>query len=288
NIILNNYEFFKDEFDIVENEVLNNKTFKQRAKIKGLDEKRADIIPAGILILSEIINHFQITSMIISGYALREGIVIDTIQKNDENYNVQGLSNIRAESIKNLAESCRFDKEHCEHVSKLALQLFDQLSELHNFGNKEREYLDAASRLHDIGYHISHSQHHRHSMYIISNSELLGFNENEINIIANIARYHRKSHPKKNHNDFMELPAKSREIVEKLSAILRVADSFDRTHYKLVKKIKTDIKENEVKLTLQITNGIPEIELWSLERRKALFEEIFAKKIIVNNLEPST
>lgn len=197
NMILNNYEFFKDEFTAIENEVLNNRTLKQRAKIKGLDEKRADIIPSGILILSEIINHFQIPSMIISGYALREGIVIDTIQKNDENYDEQGLTNIRLESVKNLAESCRFDKEHCEHVAELALQLFDQLYELHNLGHKEREYLDAASKLHDIGYHISHSQHHRHSMYIISNSELLGFNENEINIIANVARYHRKSHPKK-------------------------------------------------------------------------------------------
>ena len=288
NMILNNYEFFKEEFNAVEKEVLNNKTLKQREKIKGLDEKRADIIPAGVLILSEIISHFQIPSMIISGYALREGIVIDTIQKSDENYDEQGLANIRSESVKNLAESCRFDKEHCEHVSELALQLFDQLNELHKLGHKEREYLDAASRLHDIGYHISHSQHHRHSMYIISNSELLGFNENEINIIANVARYHRKSHPKKTHNDFIELPAKSREVVEKLSAILRVADSFDRTHYKLVKKIKAEIKEQNVDLTLQISNGIPEIELWSLERRKALFEEIFSKKLVIKKFEPST
>jgi len=125
-------------------------------------------------------------------------------------------------------------------------------------------------------------------MYIISNSELLGFNENEINIIANVARYHRKSHPKKTHNDFIELPAKSREVVEKLSAILRVADSFDRTHYKLVKKIKAEIKEQNVDLTLQISNGIPEIELWSLERRKALFEEIFSKKLVIKKFEPST
>lgn len=287
SVILNNYEFTVDEFLNVENEVLKNKTSKQRLKIKGLDSKRADIIPAGLLILSELFKHFQIPVMTISGYALREGIVIDTIQKNEENFVHQGLSNIRAESVKNLAESCNFDREHCSHVSRLALQLFDQLSDLHKLGNKEREYLDAASRLHDIGYHIAHSQHHRHSMYIISNSELLGFNENEINIIANVARYHRKSHPKKSHKDFINLPAKSRETVEKLAAILRVADSFDRTHYKLVNKINAEINGKNVELTLQTSTVIPEIELWSLERRKALFEEIFGMSLSVKNFIPS-
>lgn len=285
--ILNNYEFSDEDLRMIEKEILKNKTSSQRLKLKGLDSKRADIIPAGVLILSEIFQHFEIKTMTISGYALREGIVIDTIQKSEDENLRTGFSNIRSESVRNLAESCKFDKEHCAHVSRLALQLFDQTQELHHLGNKEREYLDAASRLHDIGYHISHSQHHRHSMYIISNSELLGFNENEINIIANVARYHRKSHPKKSHKDFINLPAKSREIVQKLSAILRVADSFDRTHYKLVDMIKVELKERSVEITLQTTNGIPEIELWSLNRRKALFEEIFNKNIIIKNFEPS-
>lgn len=278
--ILNNYEFSKKEVRKVEEEILSKKTVDKRLKIPGLDEKRADIIPAGIIILSTIFEQLELETMTISGYALREGIILDTLQKNHADLSLPNLSDIRNESIKHLAQSCNYDQAHCRHVAKLTLQLFDQLKDLHGLDEECREFIYAASILHDIGYHISHTNHHQHSYYIIRHSEMLGFNENEISIIAHVARYHRKSLPKTRHEDFSELPERTQNIIRKLAAILRVADGFDRTHKRLVKSIKTKVVDGCVELHLECEKGIvPEIELWNLERRKELFEEVYQKKI---------
>jgi len=278
--ILNNYEFSNKELAKVTEEILSRKTLEKRKKILGIDEKRADIVPAGIIILSTIFDLFNLKSMTISGYALREGIIIDSLQKLHADSSKPKLSDIRSESIKQLAESCRNDQSHCRHVAKLSLQLFDQLKKLHGLEDECREYLYAAAVLHDVGYHISHTNHHQHSYYIIKNSELLGFNENEIAIIAHVARYHRKSLPKARHEDFNELPACTQTIIKKLSAILRVADSFDRTHNKIVQSIKSRIKGDSVEFFVKVKNGAnSEIELWNLERRKELFEDVYQKKI---------
>lgn len=279
SVILNNFEFTRRELFAVEEEILSVKTTEKRKLIPGLDAKRADIIPAGIIILSQIFRQFNIKKMIISGYALREGTIIDSMQKKPGKGEIPKLSNIRLESINHLSEIFNFDNEHCSHVANLSLQIFDQLKKLHGLDIVCREYLEAASRVHDVGYHISHSDHHRHSHYIIMNSELLGFNEAEIAIIANVARYHRKSHPKAHHNEYMELPEKSKEIVLKLASILRIADSLDRTHLRKVKKIKVDISGRYVDFYLNTNHLSVDIELWNVERRKSLFEEVFNKTV---------
>lgn len=279
---LNNYVFKADELFALEKKILSLKTVEERIAVKGLDEKRVDIIPAGIIIISTIMRDLGLNVMTISNYALREGIIVDTLNKLIPDKEKPGLQNIREESIRKLVESCNFDKDHCEHVANLALQIFDQTKELHNLNSEEREYLFAAARLHDIGYHISHAKHHKHSAYIILNSELLGFNETEKGIIANTARYHRKSHPKKSHEDYVMLHGTARKVVNKLSAILRIADSLDRTHGKIVKDISVNTNGKIVKLKL-ITNGCdPEIELWNLNRRKMLFEEEFGKELKIS------
>lgn len=280
--ILNNFEFTRKELRDIEEEILKRKTPEKRKKIAGLDEKRADIIPAGIIILSTIFDLFDLDKMTISGYALREGIVIDTLQKINADTSKPNLNDIRKESVKHLAESCRYDQKHCEHVAKLSLKIFDDMKTLHGLNNDYRELLEAASLLHDIGYHISHTNHHYHSYYIIRNSELLGFNENEISIIAHTARYHRKSHPKASHPEFNELPGHTQIVIKKLSAILRVADAFDRTHKGIVNSVECRMMSDEVELHLGIKEGEnPDIELWNLQRRKELFEEVFEKKLSI-------
>lgn len=277
--MLNNFEFTRAQLFEIEEEILKHKTASERGAIPGLDQKRADIIPAGIIILAQIFRQFNLKKMTISEYALREGIIIDSLQKQESKGANPKLSNIRLESITHLTEIFKFDYEHCAHVTNLSLQIFDQMKELHQLDNMCREYLEAAGRLHDIGYHISHSDHHRHSHYIIMNSELLGFNENEVGIIANIARYHRKSHPKPNHTDFVALPEKSKNIVMKLASILRVADSLDRTHQKKVKKIKVEITPKHIDFYLNTSSMSIDIELWNLERRKALFEMVYGRAL---------
>ncbi len=277
--ILNNYVFTFEDLKNIETEILSKTKVKDRKSIPGLEPKRADIIPAGIILLSTIMNRLEINEITISGYALREGIILDSLSRIKNENIAHNLSDIRFESINQLADSSKYDKAHCVHVADLSLQLFDKLKELHGLSEDTREYLEAAAILHDIGFHISHAQHHKHSYYLIRNSQLLGFNENEIKIIANIARYHRKSHPKNRHRDFETLSEKSKEIVAKLSGILRIADSLDRTHSNRIKKVDVSINKDSVYVIPELDSGLPEIEVWNFDRRKGLFEEVFGKQL---------
>lgn len=284
NRILNNFEFTKEELSKVADSVLNAKSLSERKKIKGMDSKRADIFPAGIIILQTIFEQLKIDKLTISEYALREGIVVDSLQNLNIEQHRPRLSDIRYESVLQLAKTCYFDSAHCFHVANLATKIYDDLQDLHKLEGYAREYLIAASILHDIGHHISHNQHHKHSNYIIRNSELMGFNENEINIIANVARYHRKSHPKPKHPEFASLSSKDQLVVKKLSAILRVADSLDRSHKQKVNSIEAKVINGTVELHLKLNNKSIEIELWNLGRREKLFEEVFEKEIrIIQN-----
>ncbi|MDZ7763907.1 MAG: Ppx/GppA phosphatase family protein [Melioribacteraceae bacterium] len=281
NRILNNFEFTKEELDKTADKILNAKTVEERKKIPGMDSKRADIFPAGIIILQTAFEQLGVEKLTISEYALREGIVIDTLQNLNLEQHKPRLSDIRYESVLQLAKTCYFDSEHSFHVTNLATKLYDDLIGLHKLENYTREYLIAASILHDIGHHISHNQHHKHSNYIIRNSELMGFNENEINIIANVARYHRKSHPKEKHEEYVKLSDGSKKIVNKLASILRLADALDRSHSQKINYLSAKFSGNEVHLTLNTNSNSVDIELWNLERRRELFEDVFDKKLII-------
>jgi len=147
-------------------------------------------------------------------------------------------------------------------------------------GIQEREYLEAGALLHEIGLFVSHAQHHRHSYYLIRNSELLGFTENEKEIIANIARYHRKSHPKIKHEGFRRLTPDDQAVVAKLAAILRIADGLDRTHTSAIGDLRCRISGRKVNVILRPSNGSPvELELWGADRKKKLFEETLRARV---------
>jgi len=221
--------------------------------------------------------------MMISEYALREGIVLDTIEKEfllkDKNH----LSNIRYNSVMHLAENFRIEKEHSAHVTKLALRIFDLTKKLHKLGPAEREYLEAATILHEVGGFVSHSQHHRHSYYIIRNAEMLGFTENEKEIVANIARYHRKSHPKMKHPDYAKLTADDQLVIRKLAAILRIADGLDRSHTSSISNIDISIEGSKVTFTITGNAEHIELEIWGANSKKKLFEEVFGVDVEVKS-----
>ncbi|MEZ4822784.1 MAG: HD domain-containing protein [Ignavibacteria bacterium] len=173
-------------------------TTQERLKIPGLDPKRADIITAGAVILEQIFTDLKIEKMTLSGYALREGIIMNYIQQNSGEFEFGHLTDVRYSSVIHLGERTNYDKEHSIQALKLANKIFDFIKSKFNLTDDDREYLEAATLLHDIGYYISHSDHHKHSYYLIRNADMLGFNDKEIELIANIARYHRKSHPRQN------------------------------------------------------------------------------------------
>lgn len=277
---LNNFTFTRDELFETVDIILEARTAKQRIKIPGLDPARVDIIPAGALIIEQIFKELGIKEMTISEYALREGIIFDTIEKEYMFRQSNHLSDIRFRSVMHVMENFRIEKEHALHVTDLALKIFDETKQLHRLSSAEREYLEAASILHEAGAFVSHSAHHRHSYYLIRNTEMLGFTENEKEIIANIARYHRKSHPKPKHTDFSKLTPEDQLIIRKLAAILRIADGLDRSHTSSVKNITCRIEGKTVNFILQ-TNGSEnnELEIWGAETKKALFEETFGAEV---------
>jgi len=273
---LNNFTFSRDElFETVE-EILELERPEDRVKIEGLDPARADIIVAGAIILEQVFKELGIREMTVSEFALREGIILDTIEKLHRKKRSGHLHDLRYSSVRHLAESLHFEKAHSQQVSALSLRIFDQTVALHKMGLQEREYLEAAALLHEIGLFVSHAQHHRHSYYLIRNSELLGFTENEKEIIANVARYHRKSHPKIKHEGFRRLDADDQKTVCKLASILRIADGLDRTHSSAVKDLRCRVSRKKINITLRRQNRAPvELELWGAERKKKLFEETF-------------
>ncbi len=271
----------RQDLDALVDTVLTARTVEERRELPGIDPARADIVVAGLLILEQIFERLRLKEIVTSVYALREGILLDTVQKlAGEERLVAHLTDVRKTSIYHLAEACQYESRHAATVRRMALSLFDQLHALHGLGNAEREYLEAASVLHDIGYHISHAQHHKHSYYLIRHSELLGFTDREIAIIANVARYHRKSHPRVKHEGFPQLGERDQHIVRALAALLRIADGLDRRHQDIFTAITAEHRDGGIDLRLALKRDTdPGIELWGAARRKELFEEFFRKPV---------
>lgn len=282
---LNSFTMDLAEVQEVVSLLLACSTTQQRRKIPGLDEKRADIILGGALILEQSMELLGANEVMTSTYALREGVLYDHLRHHRFNDGTahRKIIDVREQSVRHLAELCHYDEEHSNHVAELALSIFDQTKRLHGMSTEAREFLYYASLLHDVGYHISHSEHHLHSYYIISHSDLLGFTNEEILVIANVARYHRKSHPKLKHEGFLQLQRdEHRELVRRLAAILRIAEGLDRGNLGLVRGVDTRIGSNKVEISLKLRRGMgrdASLEIWGAERKKTLFEEVFGREV---------
>jgi exopolyphosphatase/guanosine-5'-triphosphate,3'-diphosphate pyrophosphatase len=157
-------------------------------------------------------------------------------------------------------------------------ELFDELREDLNLTDPDRELLTYAAYMHDIGYHISHRKHHKHALYLIRNADLKGFTEDEIEVMANVARYHRRSTPKARHKHFNKLEKDQKKRVNKLSAIMRVSDGLDRSHYQNVRSM--NVKKSADKITIElITEEDAQLEIWGAMRKNLLLEEVTGKTV---------
>ena len=187
---------------------------------------------------------------------------------------VPDVDNYRLRDVFAIGRRYGYEETHALQVADLAEKIFDALAPLYKLGRHGRTLLSAAALLHDVGYHISHESHHKHSFYLIKNSEMTGFSETEKLMIANIARYHRGALPKDKHIDFMQLNEKDRKIVAQLGAILRIADALDRGYENHVKDIKFKRIKQDLHLKLVSLQDCT-IERQAIEQKKDLFEAAF-------------
>jgi exopolyphosphatase/guanosine-5'-triphosphate,3'-diphosphate pyrophosphatase len=255
---------------------------RERLQMPGMDPRRADLIVPGSILLDTILRRLGADDFTLCDLALREGLILDYIRRNRAHIaTIERYPDIRRRSVEELGQRCNYWSEHARHVAHLALSLFDQTKPLHGLGAREREWLEYGALLHDVGVHISYKSHHKHSHYLIRNGDLRGFDPEEIDVIALIARYHRQAAPKKSHSDYGALPHGLRERVKLLSAFVRVAEGLDRSHAQIVQDVS--VKDSaEALLVHADAHGDAELEQWAAQRYLAPLEDALGKPVHVD------
>jgi exopolyphosphatase / guanosine-5'-triphosphate,3'-diphosphate pyrophosphatase len=250
-----------------------------RLHIDGLDPRRADIIVAGCVLLDSILKRLGAEDITLCDLALREGLVLDYIHRNTARIRkIERYPDVRRRSVIELGERCGYSPAHARHVALLAVAIFDQTRAFHKLGDREREWLEYGALLHDAGVHISYERHHRHSYYLIKNGELRGFDPEEIEIIALLARYHRQATPKKSHEGYGLLKGRVRKIVKTLAAMLRLAEGLDRSHAQVVTALDVVPRGDEYLIRLR-ASGDAELELWAANRHAAPLQDVLKRPL---------
>jgi exopolyphosphatase / guanosine-5'-triphosphate,3'-diphosphate pyrophosphatase len=263
------------------NKSLAKMPLETRAQIGTISPQRAEVIVAGGQILEGVMRALNIKKLEPCSYALREGVIIDYLREVEAESlpPVPDVQDIKLRDIFAIGRRYGYEENHAIQVANLAEKIFDALSPIYDLKRHGRTLLSAAALLHDIGYHISHEAHHKHSLYLIKHSEITGFSEQEKLIIANIARYHRGSLPKDKHTDFIALSDTNSETVFRLGAILRLADALDRGYDSHVKDIEFERIDDQLLLRL-ISEKNCKAEYQAIEDKKDMFETAFGCSLI--------
>jgi exopolyphosphatase/guanosine-5'-triphosphate,3'-diphosphate pyrophosphatase len=258
-------------------------TLAERKKLPGINRSRADIIVAGAAILHTIMDEIGMSSIRISARGLLDGMLRDYLERGRLGY-LDNSVTTREQSVLQLARSCDFNETHSRHVALLACGIFDASREigLHRYGPRERELLGYAALLHDIGLFLSFGKHHTHSRYMIMNSELLGFDQREIAIMANAAYFHRKWTEKKNRSDemFKQLSLGDKKTALALGLFLRMGEELDRSQQQTVKSARLEGTKRGVILRLSLSRPSP-MELYSIEKAASQFKKTFGREYTV-------
>ncbi len=253
-------------------------TTAERLKLPGLDPKRVDSIVPGVILVRSLLEVVHADAYVLCEAALREGLVADYAARNGPGIQlIDEYPDLRRRSVVRLARRCNAQEAHAQHVARLALDLFRGLRPLHDLPNSDGELLEFAALLHDIGFHIAASKHHKHGAYLIENADLQGFTTDEIQLLAQLVRYHRKATPKDTHAQFAALSAPAQKKVRVLGALLRLADGLDRSYAQLVRSVRCRIGDKSVEVTLS-TNTDAELEVWGARRKRDLAEEALDRK----------
>ncbi len=276
----NNFEMTAEEISEVVDRLIACESVEERRRLAGMDPSRADIILGGALVLEQAVRELNISSILISDYALREGVLLDALSRR-RGATLHHLQDLRRRSVMHLVESMDDDPAHSKRAAALTLEVFDALTELHGLGDDTRELLEAAALLANVGLSVSHSEHHKHSYYVIRHSDrLAGFTDHEIELIALVARYHRKGSPKLKHSEFARLRPAEQERVRAMAAILRMGIALDRSHRSPVASVHVSIPTGDAPVVIELgARGDVSLELQAASERRGLLEEVLGRTV---------
>ncbi len=258
----------------------------ERRAVAGLNPERADIIVGGLAVAAEVLAVFEGRELLVSGYGIREGILLETAMVAPSAPADPAVS--RERSVRAFAERCHYEQPHAEQVRRLALRLYDQLAARLGCEPGDREVLADAALLHDVGYQINYEKHHKHSYHLVRHADLQGVSPAEQVAIANVARYHRGAVPKRAHANFGALDRALRRRVRRLSALLRVADGLDRGHAGAVGDVT--VAQADGRVQMRVASVVPEaslqLELWGAERKAGLLAKLLGKPVAFEEVAP--
>lgn len=271
---LDGFEVGADEVAVLRR-VLQKADRRTRAQMKGLDAKRVDTILPGVVVADAVLRTLRAVQLVGCTWSLREGVLLDFIARHPRKIaDADHIASPRRRSVARLRRRFGDYAGHAEKVQSLAEQLFDQLYLALDLPPESRELLGYAALLHDVGHHIRHKDHQHHSYYLITNCEMLGFRRDEIEIIALAARYHRKGLPKDTDPEMLPLTKQDRRTVRGLTALLRLADGLDRTHYGVVREVSAERRGRRLVFTLRTGGDDAGMEVWEGRRRAALLAQL--------------
>ncbi|HLH30235.1 MAG TPA: Ppx/GppA phosphatase family protein [Terriglobia bacterium] len=261
---------------------LRGMTFEQRIQDLRLRPDRADVIVPAAIVLQKIVQEAGVDEVAIPGIGLKDGVLLEIVAelRDHEKRSYRGQV---IESARRLGRKYYFDEKHGVTVAKLAVQIFDQTKSFHGLDDEARLILEVAALLHDIGHYVNVANHHKHTFYLIQSSPLVGLTTLQMALVANVARYHRKSPPKLQHKPYEDLAPKQRLIISQLASILRLADALDHEHASTVDSVEVEYKRPRFLFRLK-GKGDMLLEKWALAAKRDFFESVFDANVVVEDL----
>ena len=259
---------------------VRSKTSEQLIQEYRLHRNEAEIVLPSLSILSYFLRMTEADGIHLPPVSLRHGLLEDQV---DELFDTQRKHDFMGDiisSVRFLGEKFHVDHLHSYQVERLSLSIFDQTHRLHGLEERERLYLQVAAILHDIGKYINLNQHDLHSYGIIQNQDLMGFSTRELNLMANVARYHSKQNPQPSHRNYNEMDESDRNTISKLAAILRLADALDISHQQKVDQVQASVSGRELHLKVESRGDIL-LEEWNFGNRTGFFEEVMGYQLIL-------
>ncbi len=253
-------------------------SLEKRCKVPGLSPARADIIVAGLAVIERIMRHLHVNVVQVHTRGVRDGLLLTMVQSAAGSAPSNVPADERRAAVEEFARNCGVDLPHARQVARIAGSLWKQLAGPLGLNPADRELIETAALVANVGYLINFEGHHKHSYHLILNSELPGFERRQLQLLANVARYHRGSPPKQKHEPFRELALEDQRRVASLAAILRLALALDRTHQQHVADVRASVRSDYVRVVVE-AHGDADVALWAAERKVELFEKVFRRKV---------